>query len=335
MGPSRKIHAAIFGFMASVAPPIPMLGRSIKNGYGARCIPATVSPLISIKVWPEANTDDIGGVTAYRPLRIIAATAPKHFLLSGAQAYTRAMSLPILYDHAGSICSQMARLALVEKAVPFERRAIDIMETNEQFKPWYVALNPKAVVPTLAMDTEIVTDTIRIVNRVQTFDGPDLSGDATTQGWLKDIMAPHYGVLLYRNRLDPDGTAPQIIARGLLLDQLLKKHPEMADLLEGRIAGNRRFQTLLRNPDEIEEHLASTKVLVGRMAAAVKPQPFLAGSSYSLADCFATAALARFTMHRLQDWWRGTALEDYYQRMKARPSFETAKVMDAGSERDL
>lgn len=245
------------------------------------------------------------------------------------------MSLPILYDHTGSICSQMARLALVEKSAPFQRRPVDIMEANEQFEPWYVALNPKAVVPTLMMGDEVVTDTIRIVNRVQTLDGPDLSGDTTTQGWLKDIMAPHYGVLLYRNRLDPDGTAPQIIARGLLLEKLLKQHPELADLLEGRIAGNRRFQSLLRKPDEIEEHLASTKALVGRMASAVKQQPFLSGSAYSLADSFATAALARFTLHRLQDWWRGTELEDYYDRMKARPSFEAAEVMDSGSERDL
>ena len=229
----------------------------------------------------------------------------------------------------------MARLALFEKTVQFQRRPVDIMETNEQFEPWYVALNPKAVVPTLVLDTEIVTDTIRIVNRLQALDGQDLSGDATTQAWLKDIMAPHYGVLLYRNRLDPDGTAPQIVARGLLLKQLLEKHPEMAELLEGRIAGNRRFQTLLRKPDEIEGHLASTRALILRMSGALASQQFLAGPAYSLADCFATATLARFKMHKLQDWWRGTALENYYERMRARPSFKAAEVMDTGSERDL
>jgi len=229
----------------------------------------------------------------------------------------------------------MARLTLVEKAVRFERRPIDIMEANEQFEPWYVALNPKAVVPTLVLSTDVVTDTVRIVNRVQTFAGPDLSGDATTQDWLRAIMAPHYGVLLYRNRLGSDGTARQVVARGILLEQLLKKCPEMAGLLEGRIAGNQRFQALLCNPDEIDGHLASTKALVARMAEAVEQEPFLAGSTYSLADCFATAALARFTVHKFQEWWHGTALQDYYERMKARPSFEAAEVIDTGSERDL
>jgi glutathione S-transferase len=219
--------------------------------------------------------------------------------------------------------------------VVFERREVDIMETNEQFEPWYVALNPKAVVPTLNLGGEVVTDTIRIVNRVQEMDGPDLSGDGTTQDWLRDIMAPHYGVLLYRNRLDPDGTAPQIIARGQLLQRLLEGRPEMASLLEGRIEGNRRFQALLRNPDEIGEHLASTQALVARMAEAVDRKPYIAGETYSIADCFATAALARFTIHGFEDWWQQTALEGYYTRMKARPSFSAAEVIDTGSERDL
>ncbi|MHA1544844.1 MAG: glutathione S-transferase family protein, partial [Alphaproteobacteria bacterium] len=100
----------------------------------------------------------------------------------------------LLYDHKSSICSQMARLALVEKGCVFSRRQIDIMETNEQFEPWYVALNPRAVVPTLQIGEEIVPDTIHIVNRVQAMagtdlSGPDLSGNGTTQGWLRDIMA--------------------------------------------------------------------------------------------------------------------------------------------------
>ena len=71
------------------------------------------------------------------------------------------------------------------------------------------------------------------------------------------------------------------------------------------------------------------------MVAAVEQQPFLAGANYSLADSFATAALARLTIHKLQDWWRGSALKDYYESMKARPSFEAAEVIDTGSERDL
>ena len=229
----------------------------------------------------------------------------------------------------------MARLALVEKGLTFRRKQIDIMETNEQFEPWYVALNPRAVVPTLQIDEEVVTDTIQIVNRVQLMDGPDLSGDETTQRWLKDIMSLHYGVLLYRNRLDAEGTAPQVVARGHFLAQLAKERPDLAETTKARLKGNRRFQELLHNPADIADHLGATRALLNRMIDAIGNRPYLAGDRYSLADCFAAAALARFTIHRLGDWWAATPLDDYYVRMKARPSFAGADVVDTGTERDL
>ena len=102
----------------------------------------------------------------------------------------------------------MARLALLEKGVPFERRNIDIMKKAEQFEPWYTALNPKAVVPTLAIDDEIVTDTVRIVYRIdRDFDGPRLTPvepeSAEAMGrMMRDIMRLHYGVLMYSRLLD-------------------------------------------------------------------------------------------------------------------------------------
>ena len=241
----------------------------------------------------------------------------------------------LLYDHRSSICSQMARLALVEKGLPFKRRQVDIMETSEQFSPWYVALNPRAVVPTLKIGEEVVTDTINIVNRAQKFSGPDLSGDDSTQMWLRDIMALHYGVLLYRNRLDADGTAPQILARGRFLEELRQSRPDLEDLVEVRLAGNLRFQNLLKHPDHVEEHLVATKGLIQKMADALEGQSFLAGKNYSLADCFATAAIARFTIHGMADWWENTALTDYYSEMKNRPSFAAAEVIETGTERDL
>ena len=189
--------------------------------------------------------------------------------------------------------------------------------------------------PTLKIDDEIVTDTIRIVNRVQSMDGPDLAGNEKTQTWLSDIMALHYGVLLYRNRLDADGTAPQIVACGKLLARLARERPELGDLIAARIEGNGRFQKLLRSPDKIEAYLSATRDLIDRMVQAIEGQMYLSGRTYSLADCFATAALARFTIHRFDPWWSGTPLKDYYERMKGRPSFQEAEVIDTGTERDL
>ena len=229
----------------------------------------------------------------------------------------------------------MARLALVEKGQSFERRQIDIMHTHEQFEAWYIALNPRAVVPTLQIDGEIVTETITIVNRVNTLAGPDLDTSDSTQAWLRDIMALHYGVLMYRKRLEADGTAPQIVARGRYLSELQLKRPDLRRLIDERLARNARFQALLKDPPAIEQHLSATRQLVNRMANALANHRYLAGESYSLADCFATAALARFTIHGFDRWWADTPVSDYYRRMMSRPSFVQADVVGEGTERDL
>jgi glutathione S-transferase len=245
------------------------------------------------------------------------------------------MANSILYDYRASICSQMARLALVEKGVTYKRREIDIMNANEQFEPWYIALNPKAVVPTLELNGEVVTDTLRIVNRINELEGPDLSGNDTTQDWLRDIMSLHYGVLMYSNRSENGEIAPQIVVRGQYLAELSETRPDLSAMIVTRLEGNQRFQKLLRDPDAIAKHFDATRSLIDRMQLSVAQTEFVAGSTYSLADCFATAALARFTIHNLADWWAGSELELYYTKMKARPSFVAAEVIDSGTERDL
>ena len=163
----------------------------------------------------------------------------------------------VLYDYPTSICSQMARLALFEKSVPFERRNIDIMKKAEQFEPWYTALNPKAVVPTLAIDDEIVTDTVCIVYRIDgDFDGPRLTPvepeNAEAMGrMMRDIMGLHYGVLMYSRLLDEDGKSPVVVARGNFLREQRSKYPDRASVLDARIAGNERLQAALADPAEI------------------------------------------------------------------------------------
>ncbi len=248
---------------------------------------------------------------------------------------------PLLYDHPGSICSQMARLALVEKEVDFERRTIDIMEKAEQFEPWYTALNPRAVVPTLQIGEEIVTDTINIVRRVDAgFDGPGLvPGDPSAaermSAMMRDVMGLHYGVLLYSRRTAEGVVDPTIAARGRFLRAQLAAHPERAELLQRRIDGNVRLQTILADRQAVTEHINAARALVARLDAALSQTRFVCGPDYTLADCFASAALARFRLHGFQSWWSRGAnafVANYYERMAMRPSWLAAGVVDTGGE---
>ncbi len=239
----------------------------------------------------------------------------------------------LLYDYPGSICSQMARLAMVEKGLPFKRQTVNIM-ASEQFEPWYIALNPAAVVPTLKIGDEVVTDTIRIVNHFNEFSGPDLTlgGSPDVQEWLTRIMALQYGVLLYSGNLDADRTSPTMIERAKNLRVMAAKRPELAEVMTKRLAGNARLQATLLDEDKVGEQFASARGLVVDMDAALATQGFLCGDAYSLADSFATAALARFRAHGFESWWSDGACPNvgpYYARLKARPSFALAAVTDS------
>ncbi len=250
----------------------------------------------------------------------------------------------LLYDFPGSICCQMTRLALAEKGVSYERQTVDIMEAGEQFEPWYTALNPKAVVPTLAIGDEIVTDTIRIVHRIdRDFEGPRLTPASASAAeamdrMMKNVMGLHYGVLLYSRRLDSEGKSPTVIARGAFLREQMMKYPERTEILSSRIAGNAKMQEILTQPAEVERHVGEAKALVSQIDRALARAPFVSADHYTLADCFATAALARFRLHGYEPWWSAgdnSHVAAYYRRMQERPSWTTAGGVDTGSEHDM
>ncbi len=238
----------------------------------------------------------------------------------------------------------MARLALEEKGVEYRRQTVDIIDKAEQFEPWYTALNPRAVVPTLVVGGTVVTDTVRIVGYVDDqFDGPALTPSAEQAAdrmrqMMADIMGLHYGVLLYCRTLAPGGTSPTIVARGRFLRQQLEDHPERADVLEKRIAGNERLQRILADAEETDRHVGEAEVLVGRMNAALDDHDFISADYFTLADAFAAAALARFRLHGFENWWTGSRngnIGPYYERLRVRPSWHRADIVDSGHEDDL
>ena len=52
------------------------------------------------------------------------------------------------YDNDMSVCAQKVRLVLAAKGLEYQRHVMNL-RTGDQFRPDYLKLNPKAVVPTL------------------------------------------------------------------------------------------------------------------------------------------------------------------------------------------
>jgi hypothetical protein len=70
-----------------------------------------------------------------------------------------------LYHHGSSACAAKVRFALAEKALPWTSHYVDILR-GEQFKPEYLALNPKGVVPTLVHDGAVIVESTVICEYV-------------------------------------------------------------------------------------------------------------------------------------------------------------------------
>ncbi|CAB9524519.1 Glutathione S-transferase, C-terminal domain [Seminavis robusta] len=70
-----------------------------------------------------------------------------------------------LYHFATSLCSQVTRLVLEEKQLPYESHHVTIVAgVHEQYEPDYVRLNRRCVVPTLVTPTgKVTTDTTNIM----------------------------------------------------------------------------------------------------------------------------------------------------------------------------
>src|SRR6202142_3957233 len=62
-----------------------------------------------------------------------------------------------VYNYFNSICTHKVFITLAEKGLPFETQNVDLFK-NEQFKPEYLKINPKGVVPALDHDGRIVIE---------------------------------------------------------------------------------------------------------------------------------------------------------------------------------
>jgi glutathione S-transferase len=243
----------------------------------------------------------------------------------------------VLYHHPGSLCSQKVRLALAEKGVRYEARAIDIGPRAENFQPWYVRLNPKAVVPTLVHDGAPVTDSSRIVRYIdERFDGPPLhaadeAGRADEARWLERADALPLRELSYGGLGGPFGW---LLRRtdGLRLRKLAKlrdQNPDLREIYEAKIEDVKEWFATARNPAAVGEIVARVARSLDELDAHLAGRDFIGGARYGAADVLWTVVLARLCVLGMRPGIEARPrLRAYYERVRARPSFAAARVWD-------
>lgn len=235
-----------------------------------------------------------------------------------------------LYHHGSSACAVKVRFALAEKGVAWESAYVDIM-AGEQFAPGYLALNPKAVVPTLVHDGEVIRESSVICEYIdEAFDGPalmsqDPAARAQVRLWTKAVdeeLHPACSALTYI-----------VSHRHTILRKSAGSFEEFAakagpDGLETRKRKWSYIQHGLEAPGAMEK-LRLYIDFLDRMEAALQDGDWLAGNAFTLADGAMAPYLFRLQTLAMEELWQGgerPRLAKWWQRIKARPSFHPAFV---------
>jgi len=231
-----------------------------------------------------------------------------------------------LFTAHNSICTQKVFLTLIEKGLPWTSEYVDLFN-NEQYRPEYLKLNPKGVVPTLIHDGHAIIESTLICEYLdQTFPEPSLvpvSAYARSQmrRWSKHIDEGVFEATreisfsaMFRDKM-----------KGMTQEQRDGRFRNIGD--PGRRA--RMISTYEQGCDSpfVEQGIFAFEKLFQEMEDALEPgQDWLVGKSFSLGDINVMPFTARLHYLNLLDVWIADRprVRAWWQRARSRPSFSTA-----------
>ena len=224
-----------------------------------------------------------------------------------------------LYHNDMSVCAQKVRLALAEKGLAYEPRHLNLRAGDQQ-KPDYLKLNAKGVVPTLVHDAIVVTESIVINEYIEdAFPATPLRpaeppGRARMRLWTKEI----------------DGGI--FAATGIVSMSVAFHHQYPPEVVEDltRLRGpayRQRFEQLRKGVDNpaFPDAIRRLNKMVLDMSAALERAPWLVGDAFTLADIAYAPYVTRLDHLKflgLLD--RNPRVADWYERMRARPAYQSA-----------
>lgn len=242
-----------------------------------------------------------------------------------------------LYNNVYSVCSMKARLSLEEKGLEWTSHEIDIVKALDQFQPWYIEMNARAVVPTLKAGDKVVTNSAQIIRFVSDLPGgkslmpTSESARQAVNEWIDRGDSVNLQTFSYANHPSFEQSEAILNARIARAFEYSEQYPKLADRYldaarrvlsykkrESKDEVEKIEKTALRHVDDLEKQLATSEYVVG--------------DSYSLADVIWTVLLARFDLLKKPQLLGAEAhprVTAYYERVKARPTFASANVQNS------
>ena len=248
---------------------------------------------------------------------------------------------------------------LEEEGVHYISRHLDIHGTMDQLEPWYLAVNPAGVVPTLLFRGNAVAeskdislfaiDEVGFLSKhvfdmsvcVQVSKARKLLPNEIREEVLK-LVELHYedapvetltmGTMASSNKMM--GVIGLRKLKGAIqrLEKMKTDQPNLAEVIEGKIRQKEEQQKTFSNPQRAkDEAFGKVITVLDHLEEKLKEGDFLCGGSYTLADAVFTCLLARLGMIKMleQELRSRQKLASWWVRMASRPSFEKAGVIRA------
>jgi glutathione S-transferase len=236
----------------------------------------------------------------------------------------------VLYHHGSSACAAKVRFALAEKGLAWTSQYVDILR-GEQFRPEYLALNPKGVVPTLVHDGAVVVESTVICEYLEeVFPARPLYPSeplerARARVWTKAVdeeLHPACSAITYvvshRHTILRDGGArsSEDFARGAG---------------EGMAARRQKWQWIqhgLAAPGAADK-IRLYDAYLTKMETALEKSEWLVGSHFTIADVAMAPYVNRLAALAMERLWGGGRLphvERWFESIRERRTFHGAFV---------
>jgi len=230
-----------------------------------------------------------------------------------------------LYHGLASTCSKKVRMLLYEKGLDFKSHLLNLQKF-EQHDPAYLKLNPKGVVPTLVHDGQPVVESTVIIEYLEdAFPEPPLRPLDPHERAQMRIWTDWSDNAAYAAVYIPTWDKLSRPVASKLSDDELENMLSRVPTQERR----ERWSCVARkgfSEKEFTNAYEKMERTFKKMQAALSKSPWLAGTTYSLADIAIVPFIERMLDLRGEEIQpdRFPAVQEWFKHMMARPAYEKA-----------
>jgi len=237
-----------------------------------------------------------------------------------------------LYHNINSVCAQKVRIALKEKGQDAKEHLLTLQ--GDQNDPGYMKLNPNGVVPTLVHDDNVITESSLILYYIDdAFPNPPM---------MPKTPVERHRVRLYNKLIDEYmHNACTIITFATAFRPRFLKMPREQWLAEINKAPLKRRAEYKRSVIErgldsefVIDALGQHRKMISWMTEDLKHGPYLAGNTFTNADCAVIPYILRLELLKLGGMWQQErSIAAWWERVRGRPSVKAA-VFDRMTDSD-